>query len=88
MTRLLGIALLLYILWLAVGNFMQKLRAVTSSGALRPEPPARPAAMETLLPCAVCGTYVPASRAIEAEGGDGEVFCSEGCRGQKGGSNS
>jgi hypothetical protein len=82
MTRLLGIALLLYILWLAVGNFMQKLRAVTSSGALRPEPQARPAVMETLLPCAVCGTYVPASRALKA--GE-EVFCTEGCRGQKAG---
>ena len=77
MTRLLGLALLLYILWLAVGNFMQKLKAVTSAGALRPEPPARSAAVETLLPCAACGTYVPASRAIEAEGG---VFCSEACR--------
>jgi hypothetical protein len=79
MTRLLGLALLLYILWMAVGNFMQKLKAATSTGALRPEPPAvRSAVVETLVPCAVCGTYVPASRALT--GGEGEVLCSEGCR--------
>jgi hypothetical protein len=86
MTRILGLALLLYILWMAVGNFMQKLKAVTSSGALRPEPPARPAVTETLLPCAVCGTHVPASRALP--GGEQEVFCSEACRGQRDGSGS
>ena len=87
MTRLLGLALLLYILWMAVGNFMQKLKAATSTGALRPpeSPAPRSAVVETLVPCGVCGTYVPASRAIEGEGG---VFCSEGCRGQGGGSGS
>jgi hypothetical protein len=82
MTRILGLALLLYILWMAVGNFMQKLKAATSTGALRPQSPAdRSAVVETLLPCVVCGTYVPASRALT--GGEGEVLCSEGCRGQE-----
>lgn len=83
MTRLLVLALLLYILWMAVGNFMRKLKAAVSSGALRPEEPAaRPAAIEeTLVPCVVCGTYVPASRALT--GGEG-VFCSEACREQRG----
>ncbi len=86
MTRLLVLALLLYVLWMALGNFMRKLKAAVSSGALRPEgPAARPAATsaltETLLPCVVCGTYVPASRALT--GGEG-VFCSEACREQRG----
>ncbi|HEX4965234.1 MAG TPA: PP0621 family protein [Thermoanaerobaculia bacterium] len=82
MGRLIVLALLLYILWMAVGNFMAKLRAAVSTGAFRPEPPrsARAAtpAPEILLPCAACGTFVPASRALAGKGT--EVFCSEGCR--------
>jgi hypothetical protein len=84
MTRILGLALLLYILWMAVGNFMQKLKAATSTGTLRPpeSPIPRSAVVETLVPCGACGTYVPTSRAIQEEN---EVFCSEGCRGQRDG---
>ncbi|HSS52337.1 MAG TPA: PP0621 family protein [Thermoanaerobaculia bacterium] len=84
MGRLLVLALLLYILWMAVGNFMQKLRAAVSTGALRPPQPAAmrstaaPPAPEILLPCAVCGTFVPASRALAGRGA--EVYCSEACR--------
>lgn len=84
MGRLLVLGLLLYILWMAVGNFMQKLRSAVSTGALRPaQPPAvrsaKPTASpEILLPCAACGTFVPASRALAGKGA--EVFCSEECR--------
>ncbi|HEV7786794.1 MAG TPA: PP0621 family protein [Thermoanaerobaculia bacterium] len=84
MGRLLVLALLLYILWMAVGNFMQKLRTAVSTGALRPpQPPAVSAAAappvpEILLPCAACGTFVPASRALAGKGA--EVYCSEKCR--------
>ena len=85
MGRLLVLALLLYILWMAVGNFMQKLRSAVSSGALRQPPPTRtvrsaasPPTPEVLLPCAACGTFVPASRAVAGKGA--EVFCSEACR--------
>jgi hypothetical protein len=93
MGRLLVLLLLLYILWLAVQNFMQKLRAATGSGTLRPQAPiARSAAApstpspstpspEILLACAACGTYVPASRALP--GGGTEVFCSEECRSRR-----
>ncbi len=93
MGRLLVLLLLLYILWLAVQSFMQKLRAATGSGALRsPAPAARSAAApsapspEILLACAACGTFVPASRALP--GGGTEVFCSEECRGPRSGGNS
>ena len=87
MGRLLVLGLLLYILWMAVGNFMQKLRSAVSSGALRPpQPPARavraasapPPKPEILLPCAACGTFVPVSRAVAGKGA--EVYCSEQCR--------
>jgi hypothetical protein len=84
MGRFLVLALLLYILWMAVGSFMQKLKAAVSTGALRsPEPPtvrsgAAPPAPEILLPCAACGTFVPASRAVAGKGA--EVYCSEECR--------
>lgn len=87
MGRVLVLALLLYILWMAVGNFMQKLKAAVSSGALQPPtpravrsapaPPAPPVS-EVLLPCAACGTFVPASRALAGNGA--ELFCSEACR--------
>jgi hypothetical protein len=85
MGRVFVLALLLYILWMAVGNFMQRLKAAVSSGALQP-PQAPPAvrsataspAPEILLPCAACGTFVPASRALAGKGA--EVYCSEECR--------
>jgi len=50
---------------------MQKLKAVSSTGALRPSPRPARRGRGDLLPCVVCGTYVPASRAIE-----GVVGCS------------
>jgi hypothetical protein len=84
MGRFLVLALLLYILWMAVGNFMQKLKSAVSTSALRPpQPPAvrsgaAPPAPEILLPCAACGTFVPASRVVAGKGA--EVFCSEECR--------
>jgi len=86
MGRFLVLLLLLYILWLAVQNFMQRLRAATGSGALRPQAPAARSAAaspspEILLACAACGTFVPASRALP--GGGTAVFCSEECRGRR-----
>jgi len=85
MGRVFVLALLLYILWMAVGNFMQRLKAAVSSGALQP-PQASPAVRsapappppEILLPCAACGTFVPASRALKGNGV--AVYCSEACR--------
>jgi hypothetical protein len=84
MGRVFVLALLLYILWMAVGNFMQRLKAAVSSGALQPPSPSAgrsavaPSAPEILLPCAACGTFVPASRALAGTGA--EVYCSEECR--------
>ena len=85
MGRVFVLGLLLYILWMAVGNFMQKLRAAVSSGALQPPKPpavrsagAAPPPPEILLPCAACGTFVPASRAVAGKGM--AVYCSEACR--------
>jgi hypothetical protein len=84
MGRFLVLALLLYVLWLAVESFMQKLRAASSSGAFRPQAPAARSGAapspEILLACAACGTYVPVSRAVPGQGT--EVFCSEECRAQ------
>lgn len=79
MTRFLVLGLLLVILWLAVARFWVRLKAVTSAGALRAEPSSSPRAAEVLLPCATCGTYVPAGRALRFPGGEG-VYCSEECR--------
>lgn len=89
MGRVFVLALLLYILWMAVGNFMQRLKAAVSSGAFQPPPvrsAAAPPSPEVLLPCAACGTFVPASRALAGKGA--EVFCSAACRGQGGGGGS
>jgi hypothetical protein len=85
MTRFLAIALLLVILWLAVDNFAQRFKALRdgNTGRRRSVPRPRPAAtqsVDTLVPCAACGTYVPNSRALKSAGGGGEVFCSEECR--------
>ena len=86
MTRILGILLLLFILRLAVKSFSAQLRAAVFGAPPRAQvPPPRAAATavvtETLVACATCGAYLPASRALKrAGGGGGEVFCSEECR--------
>ena len=87
MTRFFAIALLLVILWLAVDNFARRFKEMLKAP---PEPrrnvprprPAAEKAVEILVPCAACGTYVPGSRALKAVGGGTEVFCSEECRGK------
>lgn len=81
MMRFLVLGLLLVALWLALDNFASRLKNALSGGATpkgRLDPRSRPAVTETLVPCAVCGTYVPATKALKAAG-DG-VFCSEECR--------
>ena len=82
MTRLLGILLLLFILRLAVKSFSAQLRAaVGAPPRAQVPPPPRAVVAETLVACAACGAYLPASRALKrAGGGGGEVFCSEECR--------
>ncbi len=80
MTRLLGILLLLFILRLAVKSFSNQLRAAVGAPPRAQVPPPRAAATETLVACAACGAYLPASRALKRAGGGGEVFCSEECR--------
>lgn len=84
MTRLLAIALVLFILWLAVDNLTRRFKAMMGGGApRRAVPRQRPAAtqaVETLVPCTACGAYVPSSRALQGAGGEGEVFCSEECK--------
>jgi hypothetical protein len=84
-TRLLGILLLLFILRLALKSFSAQLRAAVGAPPRAQVPPPRAAATavvtETLVACAACGAYLPASRALKrAGGGGGEVFCSEECR--------
>ena len=84
--RFIVLGLLLVALWLALDNFASRLKGALSDGASpkgHPDPRARPAVTATLVPCAVCGTYVPAARALTAKGeGEGWVFCSEECRGK------
>jgi hypothetical protein len=81
-TRILGILLLLFILRLAVKSFSAQLRAAVFGAPPRAQvPPPRAAVAETLVACAACGAYLPASRALtRAGGGGGELFCSEECR--------
>jgi hypothetical protein len=87
MTRILGILLLLVILRLAVKSFSAQFRISVLGAppqrrpvAEAPKQGATETATETLLPCAACGVYVPATRALKAAGGGAEVFCSEECR--------
>jgi hypothetical protein len=83
MTRFLLIVLLLVILRLAFKNFTAQLRSAVLGDPPRQVPPPRApraAVTETLVPCAACGTFVPANRSLEAPGGGGEAFCSEECR--------
>lgn len=81
--RFFVLVLLLVALWLAVDNFASRLKSVLSDGAApakgRVSPP-RPAVTATLVPCEVCGTYVPSTKALKGAG-EG-VFCSEECRGK------
>jgi hypothetical protein len=77
MTRVLVLGLLLVVLWLAVKNFALQIK-ISLSGPRRPVTPAsRTAVSETLVPCARCGVYVVASRALR--GGGDSVFCSAEC---------
>jgi hypothetical protein len=79
MTRLLGILLLLVILRLALKSFSTQLR--TAVFGAPPRSPAPPRAVaETLVRCAACGAYLPASRTLKAAGGGSEIYCSEECR--------
>jgi len=82
MTRFLLIVLLLVILRLAFKNFTAQLRSAVLGDPPRQTAPPRPpqAVTETLVPCAACGTFVPAGRTLKGAGGGGEVFCSEECR--------
>lgn len=80
MTRVIGIILLLIVLRMVVKSFTTQLRAAVFGPPTVPKaPPPRAAVAEILVPCAACGTYVPASRALKASRGDA-VFCSEECR--------
>jgi len=81
MTRFLLIVLLLVILRLAFKNFTAQLRSSVLGDPPRTVPPKAPRAVtETLVPCAACGAFVPATRTLKGAGGGGEVFCSEECR--------
>jgi hypothetical protein len=79
MIRILGILLLLVVLRLAVKSFTTQFKTALFGPPVTPKapPPPRAAAVETLVPCAACGTYIIASRALEK---GGEAFCSEECR--------
>jgi hypothetical protein len=82
MTRFLLIILLLVILRLAFKNFTAQIRSAVLGDPPRQVPPPRPpqAVTETLVPCAACGTFVPAGRTRPGAGRGGEVFCPEACR--------
>ena len=82
MTRFIAIVLLLTILRLALKNLTGQFKiSVLGQPPGRPGPQPPRMVSETLVQCARCGTYVAASRALEAQdGGDAEVFCSEECR--------
>ncbi|HEX6903989.1 MAG TPA: PP0621 family protein [Thermoanaerobaculia bacterium] len=81
--RFLVLVLLLVALWLAVDNFASRLKSILTDGAAPTKgrvPPSRPAVTATLVPCEVCGTYVPSAKALKGAGQG--VFCSEECRGK------
>ncbi|HEV2845600.1 MAG TPA: hypothetical protein VG477_12185 [Thermoanaerobaculia bacterium] len=83
MTRFIVLGLLLVVLWLALDNLASRLKNALSGGAIpkgRMDPQDRPAVTATLVPCAVCGTYVPAAKVLKGVGE--RVFCSEECRGK------
>lgn len=85
--RILLAILVLYVVWRLVTAWGRRL-AHRSPGAdsysrFRPDKrrqrtDVRAAEPEQLVPCARCGTYVPARRALTA--GGSEVFCSPECR--------
>lgn len=86
MTRFLVILLLIVVLGLSVQNLVQRLRASLGSGDTRRSVPgSRPRVerVEEMVRCTVCGTHVPGSRALKSAGGEGDVFCSEECRGHR-----
>lgn len=85
MMRFIVLGLLIVALWLAVDNFASRIKGALSAGSpnrpgLRPEKPAPQS--ELLLPCATCGAYVPAGRALKPAGASDEaqVYCSEECQ--------
>ena len=81
MTRIIGIILLLVVLRMAWKSFTVQLRTAVFGPPTVPKapPPPRAAVAETLVQCATCGVYTPASRALQGAQGY-EMFCSEECR--------
>ncbi len=80
MTRIIGIILLLVVLRMAVKSFSAQLKTAVfgpPSVPKAPPPPPRAVVAETLVPCAACGTYTVASRALRK---GNEAFCSEECQ--------
>ena len=78
MTRFILIALLLVILRLAVKSFTAQIKgALFGPPAMPAAPPAPRTITQTLVPCARCGTFVPAERVVRV---NGEEVC-EVCRG-------
>jgi predicted secreted protein len=79
LTRIIGIILLLVVLRMAVKSFSASLKAAVFGPPSVPKapPPPRAVVAETLVPCAACGTYTVAGRALKK---GNEAFCSEECR--------
>ncbi|HVR99790.1 MAG TPA: PP0621 family protein [Thermoanaerobaculia bacterium] len=74
MGRLLVLIVLAYLVSLWLGSAVKRLRS--------PAPPVltpKETATEQLARCALCGVYVPRSRAL-AGGPEQDVYCSETCR--------
>lgn len=89
MQRILLVVIVLLIVWRILASIGRRLseRAAGADSFSRFSPEARrrrrqaggeARTMEELVECTVCGTFVPAGRALSD--GDSRVFCSEDCR--------
>ena len=94
MQRILIIVVLLLIAWRVLAAFGRRLAdqapGADSFSRFSPEarrrrrqwPQGEQGAVDELVECSVCGTFVPAARALSD--GSSRVFCSQSCRDQVG----
>ena len=89
MQRILLVVIVLLVVWRILASIGRRLseKAPGADSFSRFSPEARrrrqqaggdARTMEELVECTVCGTFVPAGRALT--GGDSRVFCSDDCR--------
>lgn len=86
MSRVVFVVLVLFVLWRLLSSFGRRVarqgHGADSFSRFSPQERARRRAAppEPLVSCGVCGTYIPAGRALPAVGGT--LVCSDACRGK------